>query len=66
MFQLKVMLIWKKAIATPESSEKNSEVRLRIELTTLKVLVRTLKPLSYWRLCLEQGRNLIYNYTSNL
>ena len=35
----------------------NSELQVRIKLTTLWVLVWTLQPLSYWRLYGEQGRN---------
>ena len=33
--------------------------KVRIKLTTLRVIVWTLQPLSYWRLYGEQGRNLI-------
>ena len=39
---------------------KNSDLQVRIELTTLRVLVQTLLPLSYWRLYGEQvGTNLV-------
>ena len=42
----------------PENSEKLSELQVRIELMTLRVLVRTLLPLGYWNSNGEQGRNL--------
>ena len=40
-------LIWKKEISNTRKLRKNSELRVRIELTTLRVLVRTLYSLSY-------------------
>ena len=33
---------------------QSSELQVRIELTTLRVLARTLQPLSYWKLCGEK------------
>ena len=47
----------KKEITNNRKLRKNSELEVRIELTTLRVLVWTL----YWRLYGEQGRKLIIN-----
>ena len=41
-------LIWKKEISNTRKLRKNSELQVRIEPTTLRVLVRTFKPLSYY------------------
>ena len=42
-----------------QKAPKKSKLQVRIELTTLRVLVRMLQPLSYWRLYGVQGQNLI-------
>ena len=52
-------LIWKKDNFYTRKLRKNSELQVRIKLTTLWVLFCTLQPLSYRRLYGEQGRNFI-------
>ena len=51
-------MIWRKENSNTRKLRKSFEI-VRIELTTLRVLVRMLLPYTYWKLYGTQGQNLI-------